>query len=125
MSTKLFAALVDTIAKNTKKRTLDDYYPHQPANKRRKLMQNDVQISSDSEDLNNNTDEKLQESCMDISKLKGIEHKWEDNATVLYYEKFLDKTRAKRLFDELIKLNYEQTEWKLFGKTGKTPRLQC
>lgn len=99
----------------SKKRTLSDYHAQQPANKRRKLVQDDDQKNNDN----------LKQNCMDISKIKGTKHEWEDNATVLYYEKFLDKTRSKQLFDELLKLNYEQGEFKMFGKSIKTPRLQC
>eukprot|EP01084_Bolivina_argentea_P215253 365434_1 len=80
---------------------------------------------SNSNSNNNNDDSKQIENCMDITKLNIIEYKLKDNATVLYCKKFLNQTRRKELFDELMLLNYEQGEFKLFGKPVKTPRLQC
>lgn len=104
----------------SKKRTITDYYQHEPANKKRKLIQdNDIQKDD------NKSDEKLEKNCMDISKLKGIEYKWEDNATVIYYEKFLKEEKVKQLWNELLKLNFEQSEFKMFGKPVKVPRMQC
>jgi len=62
---------------------------------------------------------------LDISLLRGREYRLKDNATILYYEKFLDESRVQSLWQELMTLNFEQSEWKgAGGRTYKTPRLQ-
>ena len=55
--------------------------------------------------------------CMDISLLKGVEYRLKDNATIWYYRHFLKESRAKELFQEFSKLNYEQSEFQIRGQT--------
>ena len=101
----------------SQKRTLSDYYQHQPPNKKRKLVQDDDHCKESAELIDT-------PNCMDISNLKGIEYKLKDNATILYYERFLEESRVQSLWKELLALNYQQGEFKMFGKVVKTPRMQ-
>ena len=98
------------------KRTLENYFQHQPAKKRRRRTENDEAKQAQSR--------KKEALCVDTASLKGIEYKLKDNATVIFYEQFLRKDLEGKLFDELLALNYEQGEFKIFGKSVKTPRMQ-
>ena len=68
---------------------------------------------------------RLDGSAEEEDAISFVEHKLEDNGTVLYYERFLDSIKVKSLFEALLKLKYERGEFQMFGKTVKTPRLQC
>lgn len=48
----------------------------------------------------------------------------EDNSLVRFCRNFIPKEEAASLFNDLMKLNFEQGDLKLYGKNLKTPRLQ-
>jgi alkylated DNA repair dioxygenase AlkB len=55
----------------------------------------------------------------------SVTYKLEDNATIIWKQKFMTNSFATKLFKELTKLNYEQPSINMYGKSIKIPRQQC
>jgi len=79
---------------------------------------------NDGDDRKQNAQTADDEHFLDISRLKGREYRLRDNATVLFYERFLEESRVRTLWKELMTLNFERSEFQIRGKTVFTPRLQ-
>ena len=106
----------------SKKRKIKETY--QTAKKKQKIEHKPDQINRNLTTEINKERKCDTMHCMDITQLNGIEYKWQDNATILYYKTFLDKKLCRELFEELSTLNYTQGEINIYGKKTKLPRLQ-
>lgn len=60
-----------------------------------------------------------------LNGLKGREYRLKDNATILFYERFLEESRVQSLWKELMStLSWEQSQFNIRGRSVLTPRLQ-
>ena len=70
---------------------------------------------------NGATEYKLEHS-LDVSK--GMEYKLKDNGTIWFYEHFIDELGVESLWEELMTLDFEQSEMQIGDRMVKLPRLQ-
>eukprot|EP00954_Amorphochlora_amoebiformis_P027732 1387400-Amorphochlora_amoeboformis.AAC.1 len=54
----------------------------------------------------------------------GVHLALRDSSNVIWFERFLTKDTAARLFEHLRNLKFEQPEFNMYGKPVKIPRLQ-
>lgn len=91
-----------------------------------KKWKNRVRVDVD--DRKDNLQSRDRENSTEFALLKGLigrEYKLKDNATILYYQRFLDESRVQSLWKEMMTLNWEQSQMQTRGgKTVLLPRLQ-